>query len=243
MIVVSEQTIEHIRSSRHRLRTLHEPILYGELGELKRCRFKPDNAYTLHPASRYDEYKTTAREQPTRARAVVYLLARYDYLVKPLPITVLSVTRTSEHWLVRFDLGDRTIHNDTPTYLSPSESGTDYTTTPSRALDKVEVMTPLAKDLEDARRKAREGRVTPQRQLVQKMQADADTLRRALTDMKTRNRAALILKEMDKLASELSVEDSATLPASACAARQASAAVEGEPRPSGTESDVSLEAA
>jgi hypothetical protein len=242
-LIASEQTIERIRSSRHRQRTLELPVVYGEMGELKRCQYKPGKAYPLHPASRYDEHRATAGQQPTRARAVVYLLAQYERQVKPLTITVLSVTRAGEHWLVHFDLGDKTAHNDIPVYLTPTGSGGDYTTTPSRALDKVEVMTPLAKDLEEARRKAREGRITPQQQQLDRAVQEAETLRQAMTSMKARNRVNLILKEMEKLASELSADAGATLPASACAARQVSAAVEGEPRPSGIESVVSLETA
>lgn len=62
---------------------------------------------------------------------------------------------------------------------------------------------PFAEDLERARAKAREKRASPERQLVAKMQADAETLQQATTDPKHRNTARRIVHDLAKLAGEL----------------------------------------
>lgn len=62
---------------------------------------------------------------------------------------------------------------------------------------------PFAEDLESARAQALENRASPQRQLVGRMQADAEKLQQATVDVKSRNRARLIAKELQRLAGEL----------------------------------------
>jgi hypothetical protein len=68
-------------------------------------------------------------------------------------------------------------------------------------------LVPFAEDLARARVEAREKRAGPQRELVSKMQRDAATLQRAMTDMKLRNRARRIARDLAKLAGELSQLD------------------------------------
>jgi hypothetical protein len=67
-------------------------------------------------------------------------------------------------------------------------------------------LVPFAEDLARAREQARQKRDTPQRELVSKMQADAESLQQATVDVKSRNRARLIQKELQRLADELQLE-------------------------------------
>jgi class 3 adenylate cyclase len=68
-------------------------------------------------------------------------------------------------------------------------------------------LVPFAEDLARARAKARENRASPQRQLVARMQADAEGLQQATVDVKSRNRARLIARELQRLAGELAQLD------------------------------------
>jgi hypothetical protein len=140
---------------------------------------------------------------------------------------------------VRFNLGDQSTVFDRPVYLAKYG---DYTMTPSKQAVRgdPEVMSPFAEDLAKARARAGERRVSPQRQAVEGARGGLTELQRDLIAMKARNRLRLILKQLDHLTDELSVTDSATVPASDCAAAECPAAVEGEGQPRGTESEVRL---
>jgi hypothetical protein len=212
--------------------------MYGKHNERKKCPVRPGGVYHLKGRVPYEQYQTEAQNQPTRARAVLRLIDQCEAPAKTVTITVLTTEAQDEQWLIRFIKGDHATTFDHPVYLAKYG---DFTTEASKQAipGDPEVMTPSAEDLTKARAKARERQTTPQLEGLARLRDEADTLRASMTKMKARNRIALAIKEIDKTVTELSIRSPATLPKVGCAARQASAAVEGEPRPCGTESDVS----
>ncbi|HEY7831781.1 MAG TPA: hypothetical protein VIC06_14560 [Solirubrobacteraceae bacterium] len=242
-MIVTQQEIDLILHPKIRRRVLTLPVRNGKRwGERKKCPVRKGCSYTLRSSPPYAQHKINAERQPTRARAVLDLVERCQQPTRAATITVLDVERQDGSWVIRFDLGDQSTVFDNPVYLARYG---DFTMIEGKQAVQgdPELAPTLAEDLAKARAKAREARVNPDRQVLMNAKGTIGPLQKSLIDMKARNRLALILKEMDKLADELSVEQAATLPASVCVARQASAAVEGEPRPRDTKSDVHLESA
>lgn len=205
---------------------------------IKRCPLRERSVTTLAPGVTHAQYRAQAQAQSTRAMGVLWFLDRCETL-RTVTITVTKVERQGDVWLVHFAKGDRADELDHDVFLAKYG---DYTMSASKQAVPGDppVMMPLAEDLAKARAKARERRVSPQRELVSKMQADADTLQRALSDMKDRTRAKLIAKELEKLAAKLSVDESAIVLESVCVARQAPVDAGDEPRPCDIYSDVPL---
>ncbi len=210
---------------------------------IKPCPMRKGAVYTLTPRVPYAQYRSEAETEPSRARAILYLIDKCETPIRTVTITVTHPPeRHGDTWLIHFAKGDRASDLDLPIFLSKYG---DYTMSQTKQAvpGDPEVLMPFAEDLAKARVKARDRRASPQRQAVERARDGLTELQRDLVAMKARNRLNLILKEMGKLTQELSVDEGATLPESVCAARQASAKVEGEPRPCGTESVVSLESA
>lgn len=223
-------------------RALRSPVTRTADSSTKRCPLRADGVYTLHPRVPVDVYRAAAERQPTHARKVLYWISQCETKSRQVTITVTSVDREGDEWVVRFEKGDWRANSDRPVYLAQQN---DFTMVASRQTVKgdPEYLSPLAEDIRRARERALEVRVSPHRAQVQRLRDEADTLAGAMTSMKARNRVRLAAKELEKALAELSSPDGATLQASDRAARQAPVEVEDEPRPSGTESVVPLEPA
>jgi hypothetical protein len=206
-----------------------------------RCPMRKGGTYRLRGPVPYTGYRDEADDQPTRARAVLALYDLCHLPAKTETVTVTSVERQGETWLIRFRKGELDLL-DRPVFLARQG---DYTTIASRQAvpGDPEVMMQFAEDLQEARKKARERRLTPQQEGLAKVRAEVETCRGVMTTMKAKTRLRLILKELEKLEAEVAAESSAILPASQCAESQVSAEANGEPRPTGSESVVSLESA
>lgn len=201
-MIVPQSALDAILNGRIRQRIIQIPVRHGKFGERKRCPVHRGRSYKLRAHPPYAQYKARAERQPTRARAVLTLIDVCQQPTRTATITVLAVQRQDTTWVVRFNLGDQSTAFDRPVFLAKYG---DYTMTPSKQAipGDPEVMMPLAEDLARARAKARERRVSPQRELVNKMQADADTLRASLATMKARNRLRRIEHDLKTLALEL----------------------------------------
>lgn len=241
-MIVSQADLDLILNGKIRRRVIQLPVRHGKFGERKRCPVRKGGAYRLRALPPYARHKTRAERQPTRARAVLHLFDLCQQPARTAAITVLDVERQDDTWVVRFNLGDQSTAFDRPVFLAKYG---DYTMTPSKQSvpGDPEVMMPLAEDLARARAKARESRLSPERQVVVRAKGLVSPLEKSLSEMKARNRLRLILKQLDILTDELSVPEGATVPASDRAAAECPAAVEGEGRPRGTRSEVPLESA
>jgi hypothetical protein len=248
-VLIDQATFDSIRLLK--LRELRLPVCRGRLGELKRCPLRAGSVRRLKLdllCISCGPCREDAEHEATRARAVLRfiddapLFAKRVQRKRAIVITVHTVERQGQEWLVRFIKGEDRSLLDRPVFLAKYG---DYTMTPSKQAVRgdPEVLSPFAKDLEEARRRALEKRVSPQQQALSRIRADTDTLLAAMTAMKDRNRLKLIRREIDKLAAKLSVEESAMLSASGCAESQWPVAVQDGPRPNGTEPLVSLEPA
>jgi hypothetical protein len=238
-----------------RIQRLHRTILQlpcrrGRFGELKRCPLKPRGVYTLKPPVPYGQHRELAERKPTRKHAVVDLLYRCEQTVKTVKITVIDVQRQDDEngiavsWLIHFKKGDHADDFDRDIYLSRNN---DFTMDASRQTVKGDApyLAPLADDLKRAREKATAKRTEPNRSDMALLRAAHRrlALRKHTMRVQARRRLALIERETEKLASELSVEDSAILPASDRVECELSAAAEDGHPPSDAESLVSLEPA
>jgi hypothetical protein len=174
-VITSQAEIDRI-NSKIRLRILQLPVRHGKKwGELKRCQLRKGGVYTLQARVPYDTYKTQAREQPTRARAVLWLMDRCDISRRTVTITVTDVGRQS----------------DRPVYLARNN---DFTMIASQQTvpGDPEYMSPFAKDLERARAKALEARVSPELAAVRERASDVSELQRSMKNMKARSLAKRI---------------------------------------------------
>jgi hypothetical protein len=243
VITVPQAEYDLIRNARIRKRLLVLPVRYGRSGipgARRPCPVREGCVYKLRAASPYEEIRRRAEEQPSRARAVLWLMDHCDQTVRTLTITITSVERQQDQWLVRFGMGDKAT-NDESVFMG---RGRDYTLIASASIDKTApVMTPFAEDLQRAREKAREKRLSPQQEALARMRAETDLLLVAMTAMKDRNRLKLIRREIEKLDTKLSAERPVTISVSDRAESQWPVAVEDGPRPNGTDSVVSLESA
>lgn len=242
-LIIPQADLDLIVNRKIRQRTLTLPVKYGtKFGERKRCPMRTGGVYNLRASTPYDRYLARAREQPTRARAVLKLIDECQEPSKPVPITVLDVHRQEDNWLIRFTRGEHPDLLDRPLYLSKVG---DYTSVSSKQAvpGDPEVMLPFAEDLARARAKAREVRISPQRESLQRTKGEAEAMLQTMKAMKSRNRAKLILKELDKLAVECSVEESCIVASVAPAESHAPVAAKGGPRPHGSRPLVSTEPA
>jgi hypothetical protein len=184
------------------------------------------------------------------ARSVLWLIGRVErWEPKPVTITVShEPERQGDLWLVSFLLfrgenaedearkaGDAM--RDEALFLS-GDGG--FTSAASRQAVPGDppYCAPFAADLERAREAARQKRLTPAQTIVSRMKADAMTCRDVMISVKAANRARLIQKELEKLASEVGLDNGAMLSRSDRAACQAPVAAEDGTRPRGTDSDL-----
>lgn len=242
MIVTQTEIAEISRRVRPR-RILELPVHIGPLGETKRCPLRRGSVYKLTASHPYARYRREAEAEPHRVAAILRLIDRCDVPAPLVMITVKEVERHGDRWLVRFLRGDhRGAFEDRDVYLSKYG---DYTMSAKRQAVPGDppVMTPFSEDLERARRQALERRFGPQQQMVARLRSDTETLAQSIVDMKARNRAKVILREIDKLSAQLSVRTSDIVQPSVCAATPEPAAVEDGSAPSGTRPVVSLRSA
>jgi hypothetical protein len=237
-VIVAQSQITQVHAAGKRQVVLSLPVRHGRFGELKRCPVRKGAIYNLQPPVPYDRRRAQAEEQPTRARAVLWLIDRCQATVKSTPITVIeNPERQGDQWLVRCVKGEHLEMFDRDVFLSRHN---DFTMDASRQTVKGDppYTPPFAEDLERAREKAVERR-TPQLDALARMRADGETLRDAMLAMKDRNGLALLRRaerELEKLAARLAVDGDGTLTMSDCAERQ-------DVRPNSTESPVPLEPA
>jgi hypothetical protein len=140
-LIVTQKEIDEIRGARTRRRVLHLPVRYGAFGERKRCPVRAGSAYELRPSIPHGSYKTDAERQPSRARAVLWLIDQCERPARTVVVTVLTAPVILEIdgravWVVHFAKGDQTGLVDKPRLLA-ARSGTslgDYTSIPSRSM-------------------------------------------------------------------------------------------------------------
>jgi hypothetical protein len=185
-MIVSQAEFDQI-TSKIRRRILHLPVRHGaKWGELKRCPVREGGVYVLRPPVPYERYAVEADEQPTRARAALLLIDLCNRPVRTVNITVTeSPERQGDTWIVRFEKGDWREQSGRDVFLARQN---DFTMISSRQTVKGDppLMSQFAEDLEHARAKALERRASPERQAVKQCADDADTLQRAMTNMKAR---------------------------------------------------------
>jgi hypothetical protein len=202
-VIVAQSQITQVHAAGKRQVVLSLPVRHGRFGELKRCPVRKGAIYNLQPPVPYDRRRAQAEEQPTRARAVLWLIDRCQATVKSTPITVIeNPERQGDQWLVRCVKGEHLEMFDRDVFLSRHN---DFTMDASRQTVKGDppYTPPFAEDLERARAKALEGRVDPQRQAVKRITGDVETLAESLESMKARNRLRRIKHDLVKLALEL----------------------------------------
>jgi hypothetical protein len=213
-VIVAQPDLDAILDRKARKRLLELPVRYGKFKERKRCPMRVGGVYHLSAPIPYERYAARASEQPTRARAVLWLIGRCErHQGKPTTITVREVERHGETWLVRFLKGDEAeAFRDTPIYLSRDN---DFTTIASRQAvpGDAEYLAPFAEDLARARAKALEKRIEPHRSALAAMRAAQRRMavRKHTMVVKARRRLALIERETEKLADELALDGRATL--------------------------------
>lgn len=157
----------------------------------KRCPVVVGGSYALQarpPHERYDQWLAEAEAKPTRTQSVLWLIDRCEQPRKTIQITIHSVTREGDEWLIAFSRDEEAELRDfmasgQPVFLGRNR---DYTTARDE-LGAGEVLTPFAEDLEKARQKAREGIVLPQREALKRAAAEAATCREVMRNMKARN--------------------------------------------------------
>lgn len=199
--------------------TLTSPDAVGG-SAIRRCPVKTGGNYQIRGDGidrTYERLRQQAASQPSRARALTWLLARAEYETRELRITVHTVRQQQDRWHVGFYLDSkRSIQeslDDAPVFLRRSSG---YTVTHDE-IDAGAVMGPLAEDLEEARKKAREmrglRRVEPG--LDQLARATRETLkcRDVMNEMKraTANRLRRVEKDLAAIREELIADARATV--------------------------------
>lgn len=184
-MIVPQAQINLVCSPRIRRRVIHLPVVYGKHGERKRCPMRKGGVYHLKGRVPYDQYRAEAKDQPTRAQAVLALIDRCESPAKTVMITVLDTEMQDEKWLIRFIKGDHATIFDYPVYLARYG---DYTTEAGRQAVRgdPELMTPFTEDLTKARDTALKRRVSPQQQALKQAAGRAQALQPSLKNMKAR---------------------------------------------------------
>jgi hypothetical protein len=104
-VVVDQQTVEAISSSRLRLREITLPVAYGRQGERRKCPAREGKAVTLTARVPQTEHRQRAQMEPTRARAVLTWIELCMVPRKTVTVTPISVERVGEQWHVRLEKG------------------------------------------------------------------------------------------------------------------------------------------
>lgn len=207
-LIVDELFIRQILSARTRRRNLVLPVRWGPQGELLRCPMRENGVYRLVPRGRLEHKRRQAEREPTRARQVLAFVDLCDGSVRTerqveVTVTAGAVLRTDRGWVVAITPGDLSGQLDRDVFLAGSDG--DYTFTASRQAIPGDpaVMMPTEKDMERARRMAKEKRAVPALLSVQALRSQTDTLADAMLSMKARNRVKLIAKELERLEGEV----------------------------------------
>jgi hypothetical protein len=132
-MIVSSRDLELILNPRIRQRVIQLPVQHGEFGEQKPCKARRGGVYHLRSRPPYERYKLEAGQQPTQARAVLWLVDRCEEPRKAVTITVISADREAETWTVRFVMGECEVE-EKPRLLKAKPGGEHYTSIPSMAL-------------------------------------------------------------------------------------------------------------
>jgi hypothetical protein len=142
VIEAPQAAINAILSAKVRRRTLSIPYRYGAFGELKRPP-RIGSVHTLRAPSQYPQLREEASRQPTRARAVLWLIDRLEP-ARTVKITVVDVDEHSDGWRVHLIRGEHAL--DRPRLLKASSPAFDprphadsdsdhgYTSSPALAL-------------------------------------------------------------------------------------------------------------
>lgn len=136
-MIISQSELDLILNRKIRRRTIHLPIQHGTLGELKKCPAKPGGIYTLKARTPWERYRTQAETQPSRARAVLWLIERCEQPQRTVTITARTIEARENTWIVHFVVGTHELEHK-PRLLAArpgpahGEHG-DYTSIPSRA--------------------------------------------------------------------------------------------------------------
>lgn len=225
-MVISQQELDLILNPKIRRRTLAIPIKRGPMGELKRPP-KQGGVHKLKVAVPYARYREECQSQPTRARAVLTLIARCDRPSKDVTITILTkpvreIKDGVDVWSFTFEKGDHAALQDRPVYLAKTG---DFTFTASRQAvpGDPEMLTPFTKDLERARQKALERRVSPERAMLKREAANAGELLRAMRSMKARELVRRAQRNYEAAERLLSEEDVSSDTSAAVAGSQGEA--------------------
>jgi hypothetical protein len=184
-MILAQADLDAILDRKVRKRLLELPVRYGRFGERKRCPMRVGGVYHLKPPIPYERYASRASEQPTRARAVLWLIGRCErHQDKPTTITVREVERQGETWLVSFLKGQEAeVFNDDPLYLS-SDGGFTAVAARQAVPADPEYLPPLAEDLARARLDAREKRAVPELASVRRLTGELQTCRAVMTNVK-----------------------------------------------------------
>jgi hypothetical protein len=86
--------------------TFRLPVRYGRFGERKRCPARKGGVLRLETPVPYDAHLERAVEQPSRARAVLFLVDACWSKRWKLAVTVTEVGRDGDEWLVSFVRGE-----------------------------------------------------------------------------------------------------------------------------------------
>jgi hypothetical protein len=210
-LIVSEQDLRAIRSGKVRKRVLTIPVervgvrdaRHPRTGRvlrtseqssgtaLRKCPMRKGATYSLRAAVPCARYRQLASAEPTRARSVLRLYDLCEHpTVKPVRITVIEAPeRQDDVWLVRFVVNEKADEHvevlDPPIFLAKYG---DYTMSASRQAipGDPEAQFPFAEDLENARQRAREGMIAPQRETLARLSAEIDSCARVMKAMKAR---------------------------------------------------------
>lgn len=237
---VSQAELDLILNAKIRQRFFSLPVRYGPLGERKRCPARVGGVYRLRAVPPLEIYRRRAESQPTAARRVLAYITQCELPRPSVLVTVFDVAlvgEPSEHYRISFERGDQSAYFDRAVFLRP---GGGYTTE-GDVLEAGEVA--VGSGSERARIVALAKRYNQQEQNLQRARGEVQTLRESMVEMKrsTRNRLALIERELQKLAVEMTPASVLRSAPSDSAERQAPAEYEGELRSNGSYSVPSLE--
>ena len=216
-MIVDELTIRQIKSAKVRRRTLELPLERGVLSDgstyLRRCPMRKDGVYRLVPCGRLEHKRRQARATTvSQAQAVLRFIDLVDGSVRTekqleVIVTVVGEPRIMSGldpavWHIPIAVGDLSGQIDRDVFLA-GDGG--YTLSASRQAVPGDpaVMFPAAKDVERARRMAREQRADPVVKTVQAMRQDIDTCKGVMLTMKQEKRRKAIERELAKLHEEL----------------------------------------
>lgn len=204
-MIVGRQQLSQIRARSAQDGVLCLPVRIGRFGERKACPARQGGIYCLRARVPYELYVSMAEREPSRARAVLYLIERVSRPTPTVTVTVLAVGRQQvegvDTWVVRYRKGEHRDLFERPMYLSKIG---DLTTQQSRqAIPGDPEVVVLPGEGERARMMEIAQRAQPHRENVKRAANEIDTLKGALFDMKARRRAELISRELAKLANEL----------------------------------------